>query len=598
MKTRNILSILAVSVLATACFSLDKDPEGVLSTNMPFRSTGEIQNYVNQFYETGLRTQSFGMGGGSYIAGLDTYSDNMVSYNAVDRINGKLTLSSASSIDGPYYRRIRNVNFLLNNQDNCEKNATFNQLIGEAYYFRAWYYYQMLKDYGGVAIVKEPLDPDLEKMQIGRNTRKETVNFILEDLTKAVELMGEQSSAASMRVHKDVARALMSEVALFEGTWEKYHKAAGDKFYDSTVTDADIKGWLETARDAAKAVMDRGVWGIYNTGHVNNDYRVVFQTENLDNNKEVLWYKRYDGDQIGNQVDRYLNKGGGGVGVTSSLVDDYLTIDGKPFLGEAKLAAKRVYGAELDPSVRDPRLAQTVARPGQVMRPDIPEGLLIPPLKAEGHVHNTTGYCMLKHIQIDYTGDLDAENKGSTPAIQFRYADILLNYAEALAELGGASNSTAIVNALQPLRARAGMPSVDFDREYNTDSAYPFRSLDKYIQAVRRERRVEQALEGRRFYDIARWAAADELLKGFVPQGALFIGSDLAGKYGADVTYDVADPTLYLTGSKGDAERYILPINPAICDGYGFNLDRDYLLPFQQRMTTLTNGLWEQNPGW
>ncbi len=60
----------------------------------------------------------------------------------------------------------------------------------------------------------------------------------------------------------------------------------------------------------------------------------------------------------------------------------------------------------------------------------------------------------------------------------------------------------------------------------------------------------------------------------------------------------VTDPTLYLTGSKGDADRYILPINPAICNGYGFNLDRDYLLPFQQRMTTLTNGLWEQNPGW
>lgn len=600
MKTKNILYILALSLSVTACFNLDKEPEGVLSTNSPFRSTGEIQNYVDQFYESGLRFQDITMGGGSGIAGLDTYSDNLAGSAPVARINGALSLSSAASLggNGGLYRYIRNVNFLLNNQDNCEKNAEFNQLIGEAYYFRAWYYYQLLKDYGGVAIVTEPLDPDTELMKRPRNTRSEVADFILEDLDTAIGLLGLQNNASSMRIHRDVAYALKSEVALFEGTWEKWHKAGGTPFYDSTVSNEKINEYLRTAAAAAKAVMDRGVWAVYNTGNPLNDYRVVFQTTNLNNNSEVLWYKRYDGDQVGNSVDRYLNKGGGALGVTSSLVDDYLTIDGRPFEDDERLAAKRVFGNELLPTVRDPRLSQTVVTPGQVLRPDVPEGYSIPPFNKSGFENNTTGYSLLKHVQIDWTGDLDAEYKGGTPAIQFRYADILLNYAEALAELDGASNAAAIISAIQPLRDRAGMPALDFDREYNTAADYPFRNLDKYIQAVRRERRVEQAVEGRRFYDIARWAAADELLADSVPTGVLFIGSDLSGKYDG-LVYDQENPQIYLTGNPGDADRYVMPIPPGVIQGgYGFNLNRDYLLPFQQRMTTLTDGLWEQNPGW
>lgn len=600
MKLRNILTVVALTVAATACFKLDKEPEGVLSTSNPFRSTGEIQNYVNQFYETAVRTQDFSMGGGNHIAGADTYSDNMAASAPVARINGALSAGNASSLGA--YTRIRNVNFLLNNKDNCDKTGDYNQLIGEAYYFRAWYYYQMLRDYGGVAIVKEPLDPNLEAMQVGQDSRTAVTDFILEDLDEAIRLLGEKNNAASMRIHRDVARALKSEVALFEGTWEKYHKAKNDAFFDKSVTDAKIRGYLQAAADAAKDVMDRNVWAVHNTGKPLSDYRMVFQTTNLDNNKEVLWYKRYDGDQVGNNVNRYLNKGGGGVGATSSLVDDYLTIDGKPYSREARESAQAVYGEELMPTVRDPRLSQTIAMPGQVLRPDMPEGLPAPPLFAEGHHHSTTGYAILKHVQIDYTGNLEAEYKGATPAIQFRYADVLLNYAEALAELDGAGNADKIALALKPLRDRAGMPGVDFDREYNTADDYPFKNLDKYIQAVRRERRVEQALEGRRFYDIVRWAAADILLVGWTPRGALFTGSNLPGlrpNY-SELVYDQpSGNNLFLTGSPSDTRRYIVPIPPGTMSaGYKFNTGRDYLLPFQQRLLTLTGNKWQQNPGW
>lgn len=78
-----------------------------------------------------------------------------------------------------------------------------------------------------------------------------------------------------------------------------------------------------------------------------------------------------------------------------------------------------------------------------------------------------------------------------------------MNYAEALAELDGANNASEIQKALHPLRVRVNMPDVDFDREYNTDADYPFHNLDKYIQAMRRERRVEKALENCRLTDLS-----------------------------------------------------------------------------------------------
>lgn len=578
----------------TSCFDLDREPEGQLSSAVPFKTTGEISSYVDQFYQSAVRNQGFMAGGGGGIAGADVNSDNMSSNSVDQRVAGKTSKGNGYGLS--QYNNIRKVNFLLTNLDNCDaKGSTaYNQAVGEAYYFRAWYYYQLLINFGGVAWVEEPLDPNTELMTYQREPRTVIADHILADLDKAIELMGEKNNCGSFRVHRDVARALKSEVALFEGTWEKYHKAAGDPFFDPSVTDEKINNYLQQAADAAKAVMDRGVWRIYNTGNPNNDYRIIFQTTDLSSNPEILWFKKYDGNEIGNSVNRYLNTGGGSVGVTASLVDDYLTIDGRPFVGQERFEAKKVWGNELLPTVRDPRLAQTVATPGQKLRPDM-DGYMLPQLISTWSC--TTGYPMLKHIQIDFTGSLEAEYKGATPAIQFRYADVLLNYAEALAELNGATNAQAIIDALHPLRARVGMPDVDFDREYNTDPEYPFAHLDKYIQAVRRERRVEKACEGRRFEDILRWAAADKVFVGKWPMGCLYTGSNLDGAYNGLVYDQDENNNLFLTGNPGDAYRYILPIS---MDGYEtgwqFRLNQDYLLPINDNM--INRYKWEQNPGW
>ncbi|MDY5434360.1 RagB/SusD family nutrient uptake outer membrane protein [Bacteroides pyogenes] len=604
MKKKNILCGIVLICGLTACYDLDKAPKGVLSTASPFSSTGEMTNYLDQFYESGLRSQGFDAGGGNHIAGSDTRSDNLASSSVNTRLAGEMALSHATALSN--YKAIRNLNYLLLNLDNTSEKGTaaYNQCVGEAYYFRAWYYYRMFVDYGELTWIDKPLDPNIEAMLLPRDSRTVVADHILDDLDKAISLLRERNNSASMRVHKDVARALKSEVALFEATWEKYHKAEGDEFYDKSVTDEKIRDYFTQAAAAAEEVMKRGVWKVYNTGNTGNDYRQLFQTTDLSNNSEVLWFKKYDGDKVGNNVNRYLNQGGGSIGVTASLVDDYLTIDGKPFVGEQRVEAKKVFGNELLPTVRDPRLAQTVCTPGQQLRPDdaAPFYVVPPLIGSSSYNQNMTGYSLLKHVQIDYTGSLDAEFKGATPAIQFRYADVLLNYAEALAELDGAANAQKIADALKPLRDRVGMPGVDFDREYNQEADYPFRKLNKYVQAVRRERRVEQACEGHRLEDILRWAAADELIVGQWPKGALFIGSNLENhpKYGGKLVYDKpSGNNLYLTGKQGDALRYILPSNPAGYEqGWKFNVKRDYLLPIRIELLERTQNQWKQNPGW
>lgn len=593
---KNIILSLAVALSLTSCYDLNREPEGVLSSAVPFKTTGEMSSYLDQFYQSAVLGQGFMAGGGGGIAGDDVNSDNMAGTSANTRLCGNVSVNNGASLS--YYNNIRNVNFLLNNLDNCDSkgSAAYNQAVGEGYYFRAWYYFQLFKSIGPLSWVDHPLDPDPEQMTYVRESRTVVADHILADLDKAISLLGEKNNAGSFRVHRDVARILKSEVALFEGTWEKYHKAKGDAFADPAANDAKINSYLTQAAEAAKQVIDRGVWKIYNTGNVNNDYRVIFQTTDLSSNPEVLWFKKYDGDEIGNSVDRYLNTGGGGAGLTASLVDDYLTIDGRPFVGEEKMAAKKTWGQELLPTVRDPRLAQTCCTPGQILRPDM-GGYTLPPLTgSSAFAATSTGYSLLKHVQIDWNGSLDAEYKGGTPAIQCRYADALLNYAEALAELDGAGNAAKIVEAIHPLRARVGMPDMDFDREFNSDPEYPFAGLNKYVQAVRRERRVETACEGKRLMDILRWAAAEELLIGKWPMGALFTGSNLAEEPANSGL--LSKGLIFLSGNDGDELRYIYPINPAnYPGGWQFNPNRDYLNPISLSMINSTNGLWTQNPG-
>ena len=349
MKNIHLLIASVLCLGTTSCFDMNQEPQGEMSTVGAFTTVSEINMYLNMFYQgsvpvmgggtvnnTAIKTQSSSSTNG--IAFGDANSDNLYP-NAIDtRLAGETSLSNAAELDD--YKAIRNVNFLLQNITNCEDKGTdYEQCLGEAYYFRAAYYYHLLVNYGGVTWVEDQLDPDSELMKRPRNTRTEIVDYILNDLKDAITYLKEQDNNATRRVHRDVARALKSEVALFAATWEKYHRAENDPFYDKTLTnpDAKIKEWLELAATAAKEVIDRNVWSIHSTGKPLTDYRDMFIDTDLSDNQEVLWWKEYNASAgIGHNVTYYACQGGGQIGVSASLVDDYLTIDGKPFTGSVR----------------------------------------------------------------------------------------------------------------------------------------------------------------------------------------------------------------------------------------------------------------------
>jgi len=602
-----ITYMLMIVIIFSSCNKdfLNRPPEDAIGTAASISSTREMRLYMNQFYQNSFEGQP-GVVGGSGIAFDDAFSDNMIFANVDTRLNGQLSVSNATALTS--YNSIRGVNYFLANSGNATgAQADINEYVGEAYFFRAKFYFDLLQQYGGVTWVNTVLPDDSTVMQVPRDSRTLITDSILADLNNAANLLPVQSNSASMRLHKDVALAMISRVGLYEGTWEKYHKLKNDAFFTPGITDDKINGYLTQARDAAYTIIQSGRWHIYTTGQPDADYSNMFITSDLSSSPEVMFWKKYDASQgIGNSIGKYLSTDGADMGLTQSLVDDYLTIGGKPFAGNQRDSAQAIYAAELQPTLRDPRLSQTAGKPGDPLQPGV-LAPAFPPINQSGFNRNVTGFPLHKFLQYnDASGVLD-DYKSNTPAIYFRYAEVLLNYAEAEAELGG--DPSLIAAALNPLRARVGMPDVDFDREYNTDPNYPFNNLSKTIQCVRRERRVELAAEGFRLNDILRWACADVLIVGKLPLGALFVGSNMAaentanGFFGSSLLYYDTAPTgksinFYLTGSAGDTKRYIDPYKALLPNGYGFKLNRDYLLPIQQRMLQLTANKWVQNPGW
>jgi len=606
-KKLNIYLVLGLIAIFSACKKsfLDLEPLDSLSTTNSLASTNELRMYMNQFYQGTFIGQPTIVGGAG-IAFNDAGTDNMVFSSVNTRASGLFSLSNAPAIGE--YATIRSLNYFFENFSNAKGQVSENnKYLGEAKFFRAYIYFNMLKKFGGVTWVNKVLPGEQEVMEVPRASRTLIVDSVLADLDQAVLLLPTAANSASMRLHKDAALAFKSRVALYEATWQKYHKAKNDQFFTADISNEKIKGYFEQARDAAAAIITTNKWSIYNTGKPLDDYRNLFILTDLSANPEVLLWKKYNAnDNIAHSVSKYTSTAGADLGLTLSLVDDYLTIDGRPFVGTERADAQKVYAKELSPLLRDPRLAQTVAIPGQPLKPGVLNPAY-PPINQTGFNKSTTGYPLYKFLEYNNAAAVADDFKSVAPAIAFRYAEVLLNYAEAVAELGG--DPATVASALNPLRARVGMPNVDFNREYNTSTTYPFRNLDNVIQAVRRERRVELAAEGMRLDDIMRWAAADELLVGKRQLGTLFVGSDIAnqnavgGFYSSSLLYYDSAPAgksinLFLSGNAGDLVRYIDPYKSILPTGSKFNPQRDYLLPIQQRMIQLTAGKWIQNPGW
>lgn len=575
MKFKNIsLSILTLLFLLTACNKeyLERLPVDAISTNDYWKSANDLKLYVNQFYT------SFS-DGGSWSGGifwLDTGTDDMIYNNYDSRIAGLRTVPVSG---GWSYSSIRSVNFFFENYQTVEDApAAYNQYLGEAYFFRAFFYFNLVTTYGDVPWIDKTLQVDSEELFAPRTSRKTVVENIIADLDKAIDLMGSGPNTSGNRLNKEIALLFKSRVALFEGTWEKYH--AGTPF---GVSGSDGKAFLQQAVAAAEQLINSNVYSVYSTGDPGADYWHLFNAPNsYAGNTEVMLWKKYDaGLNLVHNHQRYLPRIGGGRGVTNTLINDYLCTDGLPTAGNQLYMGD----ATTDDVIknRDPRIYQTIFTTGwpmEIVGSDTLIRFQRSHLYATGESKCPTGYQINKGALPDpdqyYTGEV-----GVTPSIIFRYAEALLNFAEAKAELGTLTQGD-VDKSIKPLRDRIGMPNLVI-ANIQTDPNWLFPNVSPVINEIRRERHIELAVEGYRWDDLARWRAHN-IFAGKRPKGAKFVAADY--------------PELTIGGNVFvDGNGYIDNYQKSLPAGYGFNPNRDYLAPIPTEQLTLNTEL-AQNPGW
>lgn len=612
MKKIYSLIVLAGALLSSCSDFLDREPLTSPNSATFLSSQDQIANYVNSLYTALPSLGTYGMG----VRSEEKNSDNIVAYNYDLRLNGELQETSGGTAEWQSgYKNLRNANYFFEyyNVDAPAETEDILSLKGEVYFFRAYWHFYLLTRFGNIPVMDAFWDSNatVEGLQIPPEDRSEVAQFILDDLAVAKGLLSPRSKYQGLRVCKEAAVILAMRVALYEGTWEKYHRgtdfapatdkadyflgqvlAWGDELFGMglALNTADTDPFIKDAAAAAAG----------------DAYAHLFNQADLSAVSEAVFWKKYsktDGviHGLGGLLGSGVVDNTGAAGLTKSLVDNYLYADGT-FIDPAEEKFKDFNQTFAG---RDPRLLQTVMHTGcqyksaakgtQPMNvaeyrdgadqasKDFNKTLNPPYLLASDNQRNMTGYCTRLGIDTTYV-----EGNSETALCFIRYAEALLAYAEAAEELGKCDDAV-LEKTLKPLRERAGVTyvkPVETDANF-TDFGY---ALTPNLQEIRRERRAELALQGFRLDDLMRWRG-HKLIEGKRGRGAWLDKECVLYK-----AFDPAEkrPLLeeFLT-----ADGWLDPMKGRLQNGYQFNSARDYLLPVPPTELQLNRQL-HQNPGW
>jgi len=338
--------------------------------------------------------------------------------------------------------------------------------------------------------------------------------------------------------------------------------------------------------------MDMGSLSLYK-GPAGQEYWSLFNQLDYTDNPEVILWKKYDvALGVYHHISTILVSGAGNMGVSKSMVDSYLCIDGEPVsVSPLFMGYDSVEGTVLN---RDPRLAQSIFQKGYDQTINTPGGdgdtkFSKPAIDVAGQFRATSGYCLYKGVNPDAAQHTNAG--GWMGSIIMRYTEALLILAEAKAELGTITQLD-IDMTINAIRDRVGMIHLDLSN-ITPDPAWDFPELTPLINEIRRERRVELAFEAQRWDDLARWRA-HRLLTGERPRGCKYIGSNLENTY----TDYLGNPSIFIGQNLYvDPEGFIDPYQQVLPGGFGFDPARDYLSPIPSDELTLNANII-QNPGW
>ena len=542
MKRIHYISVAASMLVLSSCAGfLDKFPETSLSPETFYTNEQECQLATNRFYN--LLTAPDNTTNGAL---QDNDLQYHVSLNAIQRG----TRSAATASWGTStWENLRFINYYLEHSVNCEPESVRTKYDAVAYFFRAWFYFDKVRSYGDIPYYDFVItDSDKEALYRPRDKRGYVMQKVMEDLDRAIAGLPETWTEGVFRVNKYAAYAFKSRVALFEGTWRKYHETPDETYTTadgSTITlSADY--FLGLAADAAKAVIDSGKYKMYTGGTVlkNMPYRDYFVLEDAETAETILsrMYVYTDELMVRHGVQfTYKNQR---YSLTRALAYHYLMADGTPFQSQEGWETMQ-YAQEFNN--RDPRMAQTIAAPDYVAVGDNTGAVYNPSCKD----YDRSGYRPIKFFSDDTH---DSATSSTTDYAVFRYGEVLLNYAEAMAELGLIDQSI-IDMTINKIRERVGMPALDvakanaspdaFLSSYYTDSHLEG-SNKGVILEIRRERTVEMVNEGLRLWDMLRWHEGRQLCPASNTLGPGFIGCWFPGLGEYDMNNDgVPDLCIY-----------------------------------------------------
>lgn len=591
MRNRTIFIVIAICALGIAGCNkgfLDRTPETSISDGEFWKTGNDLKLYANNWYSTFPSYGGFGTIG-IYGTDADNGTDNMIAMGYNRELNSENNIPASGgawSIGG--WAPLRNINyFMANYTKSTESFDNIKVYVGEALFFRAWFYFGMLKSYGDLPWITKPFDPQSTQLFDSRLKRNVIVDSLMSDLDKAIEYLPAKSAAQASRVNKQIAQLFQARIALYEGTWEKYH--AGTPF---GVTGSDGSKYLQKAAAVTDALMTTsGGYAIETLNPAGDmEYWKLFNRSNYTASSEVMFWRQFIiGVNGGHNWHRYTTSGAAR-GATKDLIDAYLCTDGNPIGSSALYQGDNTLLSVV--ANRDPRLAQTIyVNDGKhFVTNSGPPGVAdvifnIPTFNGAAEGRCATGYQVFKgHNPAN--AQQQAGEQGTTAVILFRFAEALLINAEAKAELG-TFNQAAADATINKLRSRVGMPALNVSA-IPADPKWEFPALSPLINEVRRERRVEFACEGYRRDDLQRWAAMGAKITGWKPKGA------------KRAQWDGLVPAGDLNGYPVDENGYIelFKIIPAMSTGYKFKTNRDYLQPLPTSELTLNPKLAPQNPGW
>lgn len=607
MKSKYILLIL-ISLFIISC-DLEQIPVDSTTRQAVFNSVNGLELYSTSFYNFLPSANNIHTADNmsDYAARRDVppfIREGVYGPNVVDNTSASAYNLVALGADWNWgWGTLRNINyFLVNNNSPAVSNELKQHYAGLARFFRAFFYFEKVKRYGDVPWINVPLDVSDPKLYAPRDPRTLVMDSVLADINYACQYIRTIDDPSRTLITKNVAYALKARICLFEGTFRKYHTNLGLASSANT--------WLNEAATAAKVIMDSGKFSVYEGLGSDRSYRALFNSEAPVAAEIMLSVVSSTTLSVVHAANWYLTSATTGVrfNFIRPFIHTYLNIDGTPFTSKP---GYQTMVLKDEVKNRDKRLAQTIRTPGFTR---VSGGSTITP--APEFTYSYTGYQPIKWT-VDNVA-LDQGNLNTNAVSIFRYGEVLLNYAEAKAELGTLTDDdwTKTVGAL---RKRAGITGGLTTKPTVVDpylqSVYFPNITDPVILEVRRDRGIELAMEGFRFYDVVRWRRG-ELME--MPWRGMYVP---ASDQLMDVNDDGKNDTYFMIVNVPSAQRVsgVTYVNVAAMVGTAVNpqllsnvnsgeitwlaniarkwAPKNYLYPIPES-AILSNPNLGQNPGW